>query len=172
MEMRTKKCVYMARKRYSVEQTLSKLREAEVALAQGSSAAEVCQSIGVSGQTYYRWLKEYGGFRMDQARRFNELDRENVRLKKLVADQALDIAIFKEAASGNSQARRDGEKPWRGSAARWACHRDGRAGRWARPGRRNDMSQRFATTSQCSGLPSAGTIRTGNSTCLCYVKGC
>jgi len=92
----------MPRKRYTVEQILSKLREAEVALAQGSSTAEVCRSIGVSGQTYYRWRKEYGGLRTDQARRLKELERENGRLKKLVADQALDIAIFKEAASGNS----------------------------------------------------------------------
>jgi len=92
----------MPRKRYTVEQILSKLREAEVALAQGASTSEVCRNIGVSDQTYYRWRKEYGGLRTDQARRLKELERENGRLKKLVADQALDIVILKEAASGNS----------------------------------------------------------------------
>jgi putative transposase len=92
----------MPRKRYSVEQILSKLREAEVALAQGATTAEVCRNIGVTDQTYYRWRKEYGGLRTDQARRLKELEQENSRLKKLVADQAIDIAILKEAASGNS----------------------------------------------------------------------
>ncbi len=92
----------MPRKRYTIEQILSKLREAEVALAQGASTSEVCRNIGVSDQTYYRWRKEYGGLRTDQARRLKELERENGRLKKLVADQALDIVILKEAASGNS----------------------------------------------------------------------
>jgi putative transposase len=92
----------MPRKRYSVEQILSKLREAEVALAQGATTAEVCRNIGVTDQTYYRWRKEYGGLRTDQARRLTELEQENSRLKKLVADQAIDIAILKEAASGNS----------------------------------------------------------------------
>jgi len=92
----------MPRKRFTVEQILSKLREAEVALAQGATTAEACRNIGVTDQTYYRWRKEYGGLRTDQARRLKELERENSRLKKLVADQALDISILKEAASGNS----------------------------------------------------------------------
>jgi transposase-like protein len=92
----------MPRRRYSVEQIISKLREAEVELARGASTAEVCRKIGVSDQTYYRWRKEYGGLRIDQAARLKELERENARLKKLVADQALDISILKEAASGNS----------------------------------------------------------------------
>jgi transposase-like protein len=92
----------MPRRRYSVEQIISKLREAEVELARGASTAEVCRKIGVSDQTYYRWRKEYGGLRIDQAARLKDLERENARLKKLVADQALDISILKEAASGNS----------------------------------------------------------------------
>ena len=91
----------MPRKRYTVEQILSKLREAEVELARGATTPEACRKIGVSDQTYYRWRKEYGGLRMDQAKRLKELERENIRLKKLVADQALDISILKEAASGN-----------------------------------------------------------------------
>jgi len=92
----------MPRKRYSVEQIISKLREAEVELSRGGTTAEVCRKIGVSDQTYYRWRKEYGGLRIDQAARLKELERENARLKRLVADQALDISILKEAASGNS----------------------------------------------------------------------
>jgi len=91
----------MPRKRYGAEQIISKLREAEVLLSKGQAAGVVCRRIGVSEQTYYRWRKEYGGLRTDQARRLKELERENGRLKKLVADQALDIHILKEAASGN-----------------------------------------------------------------------
>jgi len=91
----------MPRKRYSIEQILTKLREAEVLQAKGSKVPEACRQIGVSEQTFYRWRKEYGGLRMDQAHRLKELERENTRLKKLVADQALDIDILKEANSGN-----------------------------------------------------------------------
>jgi transposase-like protein len=92
----------MARKRYGVEQIITKLREAEVHPAKGASVAEVCRKIGVCEQTYYRWRQEYGGLKLDQARRMKELERENARLKKIVADQALDITILKEAASRNS----------------------------------------------------------------------
>ena len=91
----------MARKHYAVEQIMKKLREAEVELGRGMAVSDVCRKIGVSDQTYYRWKKEYGGLRLDQAKRLKELERENARLKKLVADQALDISILKEAASGN-----------------------------------------------------------------------
>jgi transposase-like protein len=91
----------MPRKRYSIEQILTKLREAEVLQSKGSKVPETCRKIGVSEQTFYRWRKEYGGLRMDQAHRLKELERENVRLKKLVAEQALDIEILKEANSGN-----------------------------------------------------------------------
>ena len=91
----------MPKKRYSIEQILTKLREAEVLQSKGSKVPEACRKIGVSEQTFYRWRKEYGGLRMDQARRLKELERENARLKKLVAEQALDIEIFKEANSGN-----------------------------------------------------------------------
>ena len=80
----------MARKRYTAEQIIGKLREAEVALAQGESIAKVAWRLGVSEQTYYRWRREYGGLRVDQAKRLKELERENARLKRLVADQALD----------------------------------------------------------------------------------
>ena len=86
----------MSRKRHTPEQIISKLREAEILLSQGKSVSVACKHIEVSEQTYYRWRKDYGGLRTDQAKRFKELERENVRLKKLVADQALDNAILKE----------------------------------------------------------------------------
>lgn len=92
----------MGRKRSTPEQIITKLREAEVELAKGQTAAEVCRKLGVTEQTYYRWRKEYGGLRIEQAKKLKQLEKENARLKKLVADQALDNAILKEAASGNS----------------------------------------------------------------------
>lgn len=91
----------MPRKRYTAEQIITKLREAEVELAKGQSIGQVCRKLGIGEQTYYRWRREYGGLRVDQARKLKDLERENTRLKKVVADQALDIAILKEASSGN-----------------------------------------------------------------------
>ncbi len=91
----------MARKRHMPEQIINKLRQAEVEIANGATVAQVCKKIGVAEQTYYRWRAEYGGMRVDQAKRLKELEQENARLKKLVADQALDISILREAASGN-----------------------------------------------------------------------
>ncbi len=93
--------IYMNKKRHTAEQIIGKLREAEILLSQGRSVPEACKKIEVSEQTYYRWRKEYGGLRLDQAKRLKELERENGRLKKLVADQVLDNAILKEVASGN-----------------------------------------------------------------------
>ncbi|MFH1748560.1 MAG: IS3 family transposase [Planctomycetota bacterium] len=90
----------MPRKRYSTEQIVTKLRQAEVELGRGVRTPQVCKKLGVSEQTYYRWRKEYGGLRLDQAKRLKELERENTQLKKLVADQALDNAILKEVAFG------------------------------------------------------------------------
>jgi transposase-like protein len=91
----------MARKRYTAEEIIGKLREAEVALAQGQSLATVVRKLGVSEQTYYRWRREYGGLRVEQAKRLKELERENSRLKRLVADQALDNAMLRDVAEGN-----------------------------------------------------------------------
>jgi len=90
----------MKRKRHSAEQIISKLREAEVLLEKGQVVPQVCRQLGVTAQTYYRWRKEYGGLRMDQAKRLKDLEKENTRLKRIVADQALDIAILKDVASG------------------------------------------------------------------------
>jgi putative transposase len=91
----------MSRKRFSPEQIIMKLREAEVLSSQGRSVPEICRQLGVSMNTYYRWRKEYGGLEVDQARRLKQLEKENARLKKLVAEQALDIEILKEASRGN-----------------------------------------------------------------------
>jgi len=91
----------MPKKGYTAEQIIHKLREAEVLLSQGVTVSEVCRKIEVTDVTYYRWRKEYGGMRVDQARRLKELEQENARLKKVVADFALDNAILKEAARGN-----------------------------------------------------------------------
>lgn len=91
----------MARKRYSPEEIIGRLREAEVALAEGATVAEVCRRIGVTQVTYYRWRKEYGGMRVEQARRLKELEVENARLRKAVSDLTLDKLILKEAAEGN-----------------------------------------------------------------------
>ena len=91
----------MARKRYKVEQIITMLREADVLSAQGKTVAEITRKLGVTTVTYYRWRKEYGGMEVDQAKRLKDLESENARLKKLVADQALDMAILKEVAEGN-----------------------------------------------------------------------
>jgi putative transposase len=91
----------MGRRTFTAEQIIGKLREAEVLLSQGGSVGEASRKLGITEQTYYRWRKEYGGMRVDQARRLKELEKENARLKKLVADISLDNAILKEAARGN-----------------------------------------------------------------------
>lgn len=91
----------MGRKRYTVEAIALMLREAEVELSAGATIKQVAKRPGINEQTYCRWRKEYGGLRMDQSHRLKELERENGRLKKLVAGQALDILILKEASSGN-----------------------------------------------------------------------
>ena len=90
----------MARKKHTSEQIVAKLREAEVALASGKTIGEICRVLAVTEQTYYRWRKEYGGLKLDQARRLKELERENGRLRKAVADLTLDKLILQEAARG------------------------------------------------------------------------
>ena len=91
----------MSRKRYSPEEIIGKLRKAEVLLAQGKTVGVVVRRLGIAEQTYYRWRRDYGGLHVDQARRMKELEKENVRLKRVVADLSLDNSILKEAASGN-----------------------------------------------------------------------
>ncbi len=91
----------MAKKSHSPELIINKLRQAEILLNQGSTVSEASRKIGVTEQTYYRWRKEYGGLRIEQAKKLKTLEKENARLKKLVADISLDNAILKEASEGN-----------------------------------------------------------------------
>jgi putative transposase len=91
----------MPRKKHRVEEIIGKLREAEVELGRGHTVVDVCRQLGVSEQTYFRWRQEYGGLKLDQARRLKELERENGRLKRAVAELTLDKLILKEAAEGN-----------------------------------------------------------------------
>jgi putative transposase len=91
----------MARTRHSSEQIIAKLREAEVLLGQGMKMPEVCKRLDVAEQTYYRWRKEYGGLKVNQAKKLKELEKENARLKKLVADLSLDKQMLEEVARGN-----------------------------------------------------------------------
>ena len=93
----------MARKGYTPEQIIRKLREAEVFIAEGITAVEAARKIGVTEQTYYRWRKEYGGMQVEQAKRLKELEKENFRLKRLVAEKELDIQILKEALAFESK---------------------------------------------------------------------
>ena len=91
----------MSRKRYKPEQIINLLREAEVGLSQGRRVGEICRSLGISEQSYYRWRSEYGGMKLEQVKRLKELEKENVRLKTAVAELTLDKLILKEAAEGN-----------------------------------------------------------------------
>jgi len=90
----------MPKKRYNAEEIIHKLREADVLLAQGKTVNEVCKALGVTDQTYYRWRKSYGGMKVDQAKRLKELEAENARLKRAVADLTVDKLILKEVAEG------------------------------------------------------------------------
>ena len=91
----------MSRKRYTPEQIISMLREAEVALSQGQTVGQVCRVLDVSEQSYYRWRREYGGLKIDQAKRLKDLAKENVRLRRAISDLTLDKLILKEALEGN-----------------------------------------------------------------------
>ena len=91
----------MPAKKHRPEEFIGKLREAEVVLAQGATTAEACRRIGVTEQTYYRWRKEYGGLKTDQARRMKDLEQENARLRRAISDLTLDKLILQEAARGN-----------------------------------------------------------------------
>jgi transposase-like protein len=91
----------MPKKRFSAEQIVTVLRQIEVLMSQGKAAPVACREAGISQQSYYRWRKEYGGLELDQARRLKDLERENVRLKRLVADLSLEKQVLKDVASGN-----------------------------------------------------------------------
>ena len=91
----------MSRKRFAPEQIIGILREADVKLSQGKNVGQICREMGITEQSYYRWRKEYGGMKVAQARRLRDLEKENTRLKKAVADLTLDKLILKEALEGN-----------------------------------------------------------------------
>ncbi len=91
----------MPKRKHTPEQIIAKLREAEVEISKGQPVPVACRKIGVTEQTYYRWRKEYGGLRLDQAKRLKELEGENTRLKRLVADLSLDKAMLEEVTRGN-----------------------------------------------------------------------
>ena len=91
----------MNRRHFKPEQIIRKLREADVLVSKGETVGQICRQLGISDVTYYRWRKEYGGMQVDQARRLKDLEQENNRLKKLVADLSLDNSILKEVARGN-----------------------------------------------------------------------
>lgn len=91
----------MAKKRYKADEIINKLREAEIEQSRGMSLPDTCRKLGITEQTYHRWRKEYGGLRVDQSKKLKDLEKENQRLRKIIADQALDNTILKEALSGN-----------------------------------------------------------------------
>ena len=91
----------MGRKRHTAEEIVNRLREADVLLAKGQLVAQACKAIGVTEQTYYRWRREYGGMKVGQAKRLKDLEKENARLKRLLAEAHLDKAMLQEIASGN-----------------------------------------------------------------------
>ena len=91
----------MSRRRHSVDQIIGKLRQADVELGQGKTVEEACRALEITVQTYYRWRQKYGGMKPEMAKELKALQKENDRLKRLVADQALDISILKEASRGN-----------------------------------------------------------------------
>ena len=91
----------MKRKQFSAEQIVNKLRQAEVLLSQGQTVAQACKVTGITEQTYYRWRKEYGGLKLDQAKRLKELEKENLKLKRLVAELSLEKQVLKDVAEGN-----------------------------------------------------------------------
>jgi transposase-like protein len=91
----------MSKKKHTAEEIINKLREAEVLQGKGQTLEEVVRQLGISSVTYYKWRKEYGGLRVDQAKRFKEIEQENQRLRKVVADLTIDNSILKEVARGN-----------------------------------------------------------------------
>ena len=111
----------MSRKRFTAEQIIGKLREAEVALAQGQTTGQVCRTLGIAEQTFYRWRREYGGLKVDQAKRLKALEQENTRLRRAVSDLTLDKLILQEAVRGNFSARPVADKASSISGRRCRC---------------------------------------------------
>ena len=93
----------MTRKRYTPEQIIRKLREAEVMISQGKTISQAARQIGIVDQTYYKWRREYGGMRIDQAKRLKHFEKQNLQLKKIVADKEIDIQVLKETLNLESK---------------------------------------------------------------------
>ena len=119
----------MPRKRYTPEEVIQHLRTVELDTGKGLAVLDACRKLGITEQTYYRWKKEYGGLRVDQAKRLKALEQENLRLKRIVANQALDLSIVKAVASGHVSARPADGRPW---GTRSPCFRSPNAGRVGR----------------------------------------
>ena len=129
----------MVRKTCAPERIINKLREAEIHINQGISIAEASRKISITEQTYYRWRREYGGLRIEQARKLKNLEKENARLKELVADLSLDNAILKEAAEGNFYARSGNAKSSSKSRRSLVFHKDGHVQYLVRSERHSDI---------------------------------
>jgi putative transposase len=150
----------MPRIKYTVEQIIAKLREAEVALSQGQTVVQVSRSLGITEQTYYRWRNEYGGLKIDQARRLKDLERENTRLKRAVAELTLDKLILKEAAAGNFSAQLGDDSVCSRSLRSWALQNGGRVECWGSPAQPNGIPGSLSTMKRRSQPPSSGWRRT------------
>jgi len=168
----------MKRIRHSPEQIIRKLREADAELAKGIAVPEVCKALSIAENTYYRWRNQFGGIKADEMKRLKELERENARLKALVAELSLDKAILKEVARGNSRARPGGEGP---SSRRWRPSGSpsvGPAEPWVCPGRASGTSgpNENERESCCCGsgpwpgrIPATATV--GSRPCWCEKAG-
>ena len=124
----------MPRKRYTPEEILQHLRTVELDTGKGLAVLDACRKLGITEQTYYRWKKEYGGLRVDQAKRLKSMEQENARLKRIVADLSLDNSILKEVASGNFSARPADGKLWDTPSPCSTCLSVERVGRSANSG--------------------------------------
>ena len=136
----------MARKHHKPEEIVAKLRQVEVLLAQGKTAAEAVRTIGVTEQSYYRWRSEYGGLKLDQVKRLKLLEQENGRLRKAVADLTLEKLVLKEAASGNWVAPPVVGAASSTSRASWASRSGWPAGCWASTARYSAKRPRQSMT--------------------------
>jgi len=130
----------MPRKRYTPEEILLHLRTVELDTGKGLAVVDACRTLGITEHTYYRWKKEYGGLRVDQAKRLKALEQENLRLKRIVANQALDLSTLKEVASGHFEARPASARPWSMPSPCSTSPSAGRVGRLDRSDRRTAIS--------------------------------
>jgi transposase-like protein len=136
----------MPKKQYTPEEIMQHLRTVELDTSKGLAVLDACRKLGITEHTYYRWKKEYGGLRVDQAKRLKGLEQENLRLKQIVADQALDLSIVKEVAAGNFSARPADAKRWSTPSPCSRCPSVERVGRLARSGAPIDTSRGLITS--------------------------